>query len=700
MGGGTVLLEAATKQYNTQLWRDAGKQRGEIRYPESLPLPFNETAAASGPNGPDHWYQLDPKSTTAAKYYLPHRKTKAEHGPNGPDDWRHLQPGSSRGNLYHSHRKLSEASVHVLGSIFTTRMPRAVDFQAFADDDDAGGVCEWCEGGDAVPMTDELLAELRAREVPSEHGSTPAFPDGITDGRQLRARIRDHAIELAVLLIEDDELERVFSTSLVEFYESCGTKDHPVEVVRTPFHDFTCPSHCVEHDDIVQLCTTLARGRNCLVHCFGGSGRTGTIVVGALCCLGLFNPKRAIQFAHTVKSTYIETPAQLDLVEGEFEELLHRGTSMSSVVENIATLEAHGQSRLATSLALMVQLEEHETETAEVAMVLLEAATKQYNAPVWKAAGRARGDIRVVADDYLPFNETPAAGVGDGPDHWYHLDLRSDDAAECYLPSHALPPENIKVLGSIFTTRMPRAVDYQVVDVNDDTCEWVQGGMRCAVTEALMTDLRARTTTTSNELVFPYGITDGHLFVQKMRDRRIALVVMLVEDDELEKVDSKTLVAFYERCGTTEHPVKVLRTPFLDFTCPSHCLEHKDIVEICTTVAKGMNCLVHCFGGSGRTGTIVVGALCCLGLFDPNGAIKYAHSVKSTYIETPAQLDLVQGEFEEVLQGGESLAQVVNEITTLQVIGESEVAMAMADSIQMEVLTPEDMAAMTPREQR
>ncbi|KAF0716226.1 Aste57867_2958 [Aphanomyces stellatus] len=322
-------------------------------------------------------------------------------------------------------------------------------------------------------------------------------------------------------------------------------------------------------------------------------------------------------------------------------------------------------------------------------MVVLEAATKQYNSKAWQDAGRARGEIHAKAGDVIPFNETPAATLGNGPDHWYHLDLHSADAVAQYLPHHKLKTKNASVLGSVFTTRCPRAIDFQAFD-ETGVRQWIEGDVSCPISDSWLTEMRAKASDESGQPAFPFGVTDATLLAKRMRDHRITLVVILVEDDELEHVHSNTLGAFYKGCGTAKHPIRVLRTPFLDFSCPSHCLEHKDVVEICTTLAEGMNCLVHCFGGSGRTGTVVVGALCCLGLFDPNGAIKYAHSVKSTYIETPAQLDLVQGEFEEILVGGEGLSQVVGEITALEVAGQKEVASAMANMILMEVMTDDE----------
>merc|ERR1719443_1478734 len=51
-----------------------------------------------------------------------------------------------------------------------------------------------------------------------------------------------------------------------------------------------------------------------------------------------------------------------------------------------------------------------------------------------------------------------------------------------------------------------------------------------------------------------------------------------------------------------------------------------------------MNCLVHCWGGSGRTGTVLIGAMANLGISNP---IPYARRAKSVYLDIAEQEQFV-----------------------------------------------------------
>jgi len=313
--------------------------------------------------------------------------------------------------------------------------------------------------------------------------------------------------------------------------------------------------------------------------------------------------------------------------------------------------------------------------------VVLAAATKQYNNTPWVDAGKALGEVRIPRTQPVTFNETPDVGVGDGPDHWYHCDPKSAEAEHYYNTEHELPDEHVQMLGSIFTTRMPRCVEYQ--EKVDDVWMWSKGGKKVPLTDKLLKDQR-ESVIEGDTKVYPGGVTDGRKLQDKIRENKIELVVFLVEDEELEKMHSSNLVAFYESCAGEGQTVTVLRTPFEDFTSPSSVLEHKDIVLIALSIAEGKNILVHCMGGSGRTGTIVVGALANLGIMTAKEAIAWSHTVKSTYIEIPPQLELVLAEGCEADADGQSIAELVKEVTARRDDGEDDVALKMISEIWAE----------------
>jgi len=55
----------------------------------------------------------------------------------------------------------------------------------------------------------------------------------------------------------------------------------------------------------------LAQGRNVLIHCAGGTGRTGMVVASVVKSVGVSNP---VQWIRQVKSTYVETKQQEEFV--------------------------------------------------------------------------------------------------------------------------------------------------------------------------------------------------------------------------------------------------------------------------------------------------------------------------------------------------------------------------------------------------
>merc|ERR1712137_337619 len=85
-------------------------------------------------------------------------------------------------------------------------------------------------------------------------------------------------------------------------------------------------------------------GKGCLVHCWGGSGRTGTVVIGALKELG---SQRPIFEARKVKSVYLDIAEQEQFVESLSltmrEDMVKRHPRFANILVNqhLADLCAH-----------------------------------------------------------------------------------------------------------------------------------------------------------------------------------------------------------------------------------------------------------------------------------------------------------------------------------------------------------------------
>jgi ubiquitin-conjugating enzyme E2 D/E len=197
----------------------------------------------------------------------------------------------------------------------------------------------------------------------------------------------------------------------------------------------------------------------------------------------------------------------------------------------------------------------------------------------------------------IPFNETSGWWEEGASDHWFNIPLNTLEIQNdigMYVP------------GKLFTTRMPRALDLQIGE------DW-------------------------SKIKVPPGKTDKRRFIENVKDDSVTHVWVLVEDFEMAKVESKCLLDFYREQGVTVH-----HTPVPDFTVPSLEIERDNIEGLTIALSQGENCLVHCMGGTGRTGTVIIGAVQNLGI---NNAIKHCRKYgKSTYLEIKEQEEALEAQ--------------------------------------------------------
>ena len=173
------------------------------------------------------------------------------------------------------------------------------------------------------------------------------------------------------------------------------------------------------------------------------------------------------------------------------------------------------------------------------------------------------------------------------PDHWYELNLTN-----AFLFAN-LAPEKVDgmqqlVPGRLFTTRMPR-------DLND----------------------------TSQD--------EAADFIKKCKHNHLKVVFCLTEPEEFEKYSGvNNLLEFYKQ----ECDLTVYNRSIPDFQIPTEGDLVDNILDLTYHLAKGDNCLVHCAGGTGRTGMVVAAIIQNFGV---NDVVSRIRKVKSTYVETPAQ---------------------------------------------------------------
>jgi len=198
---------------------------------------------------------------------------------------------------------------------------------------------------------------------------------------------------------------------------------------------------------------------------------------------------------------------------------------------------------------------------------------REYAAAVWQTAEKVH---LLMLDDEQPENEKQRLD----PDHWYENNL-TNAMLFANLTLDGLPQ---LVPGRLFTTRMPRNIVEDVGERKD--------------------------------------------FIDKCKINDLRVICVLTEPDEFKKYSGMDgLLDFYrEECGLI-----VYNRSIPDFQIPTSGDLVNNILDLTYHLSQGRNCLVHCAGGTGRTGMVIAAVVKNLGIYDPVARIR---RVKSTYVET------------------------------------------------------------------
>eukprot|EP00088_Acartia_fossae_P005380 TRINITY_DN12376_c0_g1_i2.p1 TRINITY_DN12376_c0_g1~~TRINITY_DN12376_c0_g1_i2.p1 ORF type:complete len:430 (-),score=138.60 TRINITY_DN12376_c0_g1_i2:255-1499(-) len=185
----------------------------------------------------------------------------------------------------------------------------------------------------------------------------------------------------------------------------------------------------------------------------------------------------------------------------------------------------------------------------------------------------------LMLDDEQPENEKARLD----PDHWYEVNLTN----ALLFANLTLDGLDQLVPGRLFSTRMPRNIVEDEGERND--------------------------------------------FIDKCKVNDLRVILVLTEPEEFKKYSGMDgLLEFYrEECGLV-----VYNRAIPDFQIPTSGDLVDNILDLTYHLAKGRNCLVHCAGGSGRTGMVIAAIVKNLGVYDPVARIR---RVKSTYVETYEQ---------------------------------------------------------------
>lgn len=147
-------------------------------------------------------------------------------------------------------------------------------------------------------------------ELPGRLGMT--FAPGKSDSNENRNLQKDlqrlrkvYDTDLLISLVQPYELKMLGISKLCAVGKRCG-----IAVIRYPIFDGKTPENVESMGFLVNhILQALYVGRNVVIHCWGGYGRTG--LVSACCLVGLgYSADDAIEMVRETRSRTIETKKQ------------------------------------------------------------------------------------------------------------------------------------------------------------------------------------------------------------------------------------------------------------------------------------------------------------------------------------------------------------------------------------------------------
>ncbi len=132
-------------------------------------------------------------------------------------------------------------------------------------------------------------------------------------GNTLFRQYQSEKIEVVVMLVDDEPALSNSGRDLRQFYQ-----DHGMEVIHLPIPDFQVPAHEALEAAVQATIVRAHAGKNIVVHCYAGLGRTGMFLACLARRLHGMSADQAILWVRSILPGAIETLGQVRVIQ-EFE---------------------------------------------------------------------------------------------------------------------------------------------------------------------------------------------------------------------------------------------------------------------------------------------------------------------------------------------------------------------------------------------